>query len=762
MNNPFDNKNKAVVNSDTENTDELRRFLFILIQTKFLVITFIIVGFLTSYFFSKSLRDIFESKVIIKIDKPQGNVLDEFRMQEFGQQKAYIENQISILKSYVVRELAAKSLIDSIKKDKDYSHYSLLLKSANENDTTLIDELTLREKLTRIVEINNPKGLDNIEVSVKGRVFYENRLIASTVANSYIQYNLDISRAQLTSVRKLLEDERKKKFVELSDVEGQLEDYQKKTGIVNIDQSLENLVSNSSQIEALKNSTEIDLRIAETNLQQVTDEFKKLDPSVDSYVNSKINQPYFDKILEQIADIEVKKEIELTGVTNPKIIEKINSDADKKEAALRKDYDNQLQILRESVNSPSVSVRSDLYNSLIKAKIELKSLKSKQGAIAKISKMYDNEMSVLPSNVIEYAKLERNRTSAEKLYTTLEGKYQEALINERSRLGNAYIIDPGGDNYGPIGPNRVRLTVIGTSVSFILALLFVFLKDKLDKTIKTPEELESNGVSVLSWIPDIDPLDLQDSKTKEFVMGQHGKSSVSEAFKALRTRIQYSTLEDKPLKSILVTSSIPSEGKTTVSVNLAGSFALTGKKTLILDCDLRKPRVHSIFNLDKYPGLSDYLFSNCTLEEITKPTGLENLYVIPAGTIPPNPSEMLGSVKMKKFIEKLEEIYDIVLFDSPPFLSVTDAEILYNITDGAILIAQANKSIKRAFYTAYNRLKAQENNNLLGVVLNNFKLNSSYGYYYQYYYYYYRDDKNTPNSKKKANNSNLNSSPNNS
>ncbi|MBK6506691.1 MAG: CpsD/CapB family tyrosine-protein kinase [Ignavibacteria bacterium] len=223
-------------------------------------------------------------------------------------------------------------------------------------------------------------------------------------------------------------------------------------------------------------------------------------------------------------------------------------------------------------------------------------------------------------------------------------------------------------------------------------------------------------------------------------MASKPKSPPSEAFKALRTRVQYSKLEETPIKTILLTSSVPSEGKTTISINLAGSLAQMNKKVLLLDCDLRKPRVHTVFEYDRYPGLSDYLFSNASLEEITRKSKVENLFVITSGTIPPNPSELLGSKQMMDFLNLMKSKYDFVIIDSPPFISVTDAEILFRITDGTILVLKAGKTPSEAFYRTCEKLSSMNPHNFLGVVFNNFSFKSSYGYYYNYYYYYTKPD----------------------
>jgi len=298
------------------------------------------------------------------------------------------------------------------------------------------------------------------------------------------------------------------------------------------------------------------------------------------------------------------------------------------------------------------------------------------------------------------------------------------------------LLDPGIEDFGPVKPKKNIILLSGLIIGLSLGLGFAFTRNFLDKTIKTPDQIENRGMSVLSWIPNIEGMTDKSVVGSEFMVALKPKSPIAESFKALRTRVEFSKLESEPIKTILITSSIPSEGKTVVALNLAGTFAQANKRVLLVDCDLRKPRVHSALGTDRYPGLSDYLFKNVAFEDIVKKTQQENMWFIPSGTIPPNPSELLGSVQMKNFLAAMKEQYDIIVLDSPPFITVTDAEILFNMTDGTILVAQANKTPFDAFIKSYVRLSSINPHNLLGAVLNNFNFKASYGYYYNYYYYY--------------------------
>jgi protein-tyrosine kinase len=207
------------------------------------------------------------------------------------------------------------------------------------------------------------------------------------------------------------------------------------------------------------------------------------------------------------------------------------------------------------------------------------------------------------------------------------------------------------------------------------------------------------------------------------------KSPISEQYRTIRTNIQFSTV-DRSIRSILVTSSGPGEGKSTTSANLAVVFAQQGKKVLFIDADMRKPTVHYTFRLDNHVGLTNVLTKQVSLEYAVKSTELENLDVLTSGPIPPNPAELLGSRSMEELLKQAFTHYDLVLFDTPPVLVVTDAQILANLCDGIVLVVSSGKTEIEAAQKTKEAL-ANAKGKLLGVVLNNKKIKES-----QYYYYY--------------------------
>ena len=213
-----------------------------------------------------------------------------------------------------------------------------------------------------------------------------------------------------------------------------------------------------------------------------------------------------------------------------------------------------------------------------------------------------------------------------------------------------------------------------------------------------------------------------------FIVSKDPKSIAAENYRILRTNIQYSSF-DKEIKRVLVTSSEPGEGKSTTAGNLALTFAQDGRRTIIIDCDLRKPSLHKKFKVSNTIGLSDVIVDKKDIEKSVKKIE-ENLDILTAGKVPPNPSELLGSKALDILLEALGKIYDVIVIDSPPVLAVTDAQILSNKVDGAVLVVRSNttkKEVVMAAKEALMKVKA----NLLGTVLTRSD-SKSHGYYYYY------------------------------
>jgi capsular exopolysaccharide synthesis family protein len=277
-------------------------------------------------------------------------------------------------------------------------------------------------------------------------------------------------------------------------------------------------------------------------------------------------------------------------------------------------------------------------------------------------------------------------------------------------------------------------------------MITLFL-EYIDKSLRSIEDIERLGLPFIGAIPHI----AHEHKNSFYSIHLNGKgkkaesgkiishvnpkSPIAEAYRMIRTNVQFSQA-DSNVKCLLITSPGPREGKTTTSVNLGTTLAQMGFKTILIDTDLRRPALHRFFDLEKKKGLTNILFEGAQQENIHQPPDIENLYVMPSGILPPNPSELLGSQRMKALLDHLKQNFDFIILDSPPIIAVTDAQILAPEVDGVLLVVRAGASqldaVKRA-----KTLIATAKAKLLGVVLNDVRAEHTYGSYYYYYNYEY-------------------------
>ena len=422
-------------------------------------------------------------------------------------------------------------------------------------------------------------------------------------------------------------------------------------------------------------------------------------------------------------------------------------------------YDSKLRSLKEklkksteeyqaSILAASPEEIKDLTQKIFEEDVRYNALVASNKKLTEYLQKYEKRFDALPERTIDLARLERERLSFEKLYITLEEKYQEALINEQSTSGNVLILNSASIPDVPAKPNRKRIILIGLLLGLALGVGYAVVMDTLDKSVKTPDDIEKLNIDLIGWVPKINGSG-NGKEFPEFIVANKTDSIASDAYKSLRTMIKY-TKVDQDSKSFLITSSVPAEGKSLTALNLAGSFAQARKRTVLLDCDLRKPRVHSMFNHKRVPGFTDYIVAKASYEEIIRNTGFEDLQYISAGTIPPNPTEILDSRGMKSFISRLKEDFDIIIIDSAPVATIADSVILSRIVDETILVALANFTEGEMLKKTVDTLSKLDNSTFTGVLLNKFNLRKNYGsYYYKYTYQYTRDDETRINEKKK-------------
>jgi succinoglycan biosynthesis transport protein ExoP len=317
----------------------------------------------------------------------------------------------------------------------------------------------------------------------------------------------------------------------------------------------------------------------------------------------------------------------------------------------------------------------------------------------------------------------------------LLGSYEQVRLSRLNSTSNIVQIEPAVANNSPIRPQIPQTTALGGAVGLLLAGAFVFLKEYLDDTLKTPGQITRLlGLPVIGYIAE-----MQHNKDLPYV-SESPRSPVSEAFRTLRTNLEFASV-DNPLKSLVVVSAHPSEGKSTIAANLAVTMAQGGKHVLLIDADLRRPRIHQFFGMPNRAGLSDFFRDSTPLIDLTQRWKDSNLAVITSGSLPPNPADLLSSKKMASVLEAGTNAADIVIVEAPPVL-VADASILASRVDGILLVVHPGKTPADGAVSTLEQL-SRAGAHVVGVVMNRIPRNRSYYYggarYYSRYYQHHYD-----------------------
>ncbi len=309
-----------------------------------------------------------------------------------------------------------------------------------------------------------------------------------------------------------------------------------------------------------------------------------------------------------------------------------------------------------------------------------------------------------------------------------------ALQLEMARSGsNVVIIERAEPAQGPVRPRVLTNTLLAAMFGALLATAIVFVLEYLDDTVKTQDQiLADSGLSTLGIIAEIKNLD----SSGNLIANARPRDPISEAYRVLRTNLSFSAV-DEELRSLLVTSSSPGEGKSTTISNLAVVVAQMGRQVIVVDSDLRRPVLHRVFELPNSQGLTTAILNpSVPLRQQLQETNIPGLRVMTSGPTPPNPAELLESNRMSHIIDELQNEADLVLFDTPPVLTVTDASILASQVDGCLLVVDAGKTRRSTFIQAADRLR-KASSHVFGVVLNRLQLERRGYYYYHYYDYHY-------------------------
>jgi len=732
------------MNNEEQNID-IRNYLQIMMKRRWTIISVFLIIFVSVFVYTMTATPIFQSTIRLVIEKENPNVVSiQEVMSVDASTTDYYITQYKIIESRTIAREVIKRLNLEDSEEFNPKPQKTFLSNIKQSIKGIITSFqnTILSMFRTGPEPNKAVAEDSdarLVSAFLGRInvspIRNSRLVdlnftakdpklaahaVNTLAEVYIEKKLETKlRAVKDAVvwlHERVDDERKK--VEFA--ERKLLKYKEQMGI---------FTDFSSDVEKITAQ-----KLAKLNAQVIDSEAHRVEAETryKQALALKKNPDMLDSIPEVLSN-DLIREIKQMEVNLYKRISELSKKYGKnhpKMIAVQSEIDSLNRRKSKEIQRVINSLRNEYQVALAKEKTLLKAL----------SKQKEESME-LNQKSIQYGVLQREAESARHMYELLIKRFKETSLTEDMKTGNVRVVDPAEVPKSPILP-RTRLNFfLGIVFGLFMGIAVAFTFEFLDNTLKNPEDIRNYlDVPYLGPVPTFD-LEREEVDRPELITEYSPKSTASESYRGIRTSLLFSSADKVP-KVILITSAGPSEGKTLTSTNLAITMAQAGSRVVIVDCDMRKPKVHKMFNLSRDKGMSSVLVSNdleSKLDEVVIHADIPNLDVIPCGPIPPNPSEIIGSQKMKRIMELLQEKYDRIIVDSPPITAVTDSTVLAKFVDGVMLVVHAGVTPRQVVKTGLEQLQGVEAN-ILGAVLNDVDTGKESYYYYQYYYYYYGED----------------------
>jgi capsular exopolysaccharide synthesis family protein len=752
----------------TTGIDQLRETLYLLWHYKwmFLAVAVVVAAGVAAYTYS--LPKVYRTSSLLLVEPDQGaqDGQIDLRMQGVGQrQETALANEMLVINqsNELARRVAGRLMEMETVPQTDEPLQILHTPTGKRRSM----EAVAGRLMGKVSARSGGRDVDAIRISATSTQPGEAAAITNVYAGEYIERSREESRADISSSRSFLENQAERLRGRLDSLEGRLSEYMSENNAAALDQEASGTVQRIAELEAQRDEARIEMKMKKASLQAKKKELERIEPKLVERAASNV-EAELQRVQEQLARKEGK--LEEIYAENPALRDdpdagtrKIKQEIERLRArsqALSEKYVN--QSLEAGGIDPTaggggsgegggggqgLSYVVHQRRAVAQERIAVNGLEAKIASLNDRLEEYRTKLERIPRQSIQLAQIQRARQSAEKLYTFVIEKLQETRIREQAKIGYAEVLQPAGVPGVPFKPNTRRNLILGVLLGLLLGGGLVLLRDRLDTTLRRPDDLENEGFDAAGVVPDFAPLREKDFGGAERVtvdgrqvstdlpMLISPMSGAAEAFRRLRNTIQFSR-PDAVVQALMVTSAGPGEGKTTIALNTAVAMAQADRRTLVVDADLHRPRAHRMLDLRSEPGLTDVLFERRPFETACLDPDVDSLDLLPAGREVPKPAELLGSEKMRAFIRRVRETYDVVVFDTPPVGALSDAMLLATQCDGTLMVARTGETDARAFARAIDTLD-DVGATLLGGVLNVFDpdQDSYYGYYgygYQY------------------------------
>ncbi|MDR7555335.1 MAG: polysaccharide biosynthesis tyrosine autokinase [Armatimonadota bacterium] len=742
----------------------LRDYLFVLTRRWYLITAATVVALAVAIGLSLGTPPVYRGLATVVVDRGSGSFGLTADITGISQQ-AFVDTLAELVKSRAVAEQALERL-----------------KVPEELRPAALRQLQGGLRVRRV------RNADLIVIEAEGPTPAAAASSTNALAEALVDWHVDSRRRQASAGRQFIEEQVAAVGRELRAAEEALAHYKVQGGQVSLSEQSTLAVTKLAEFEAQRRAAAAERRGVEASLREARAALARQAPTVPaSFVEGE------DPVVAQIRADLAKLELELVGLQrqftdrHPQVLA-TKARIEEAKARLRRQAGRTL-LSQEFAANP---LRADLAGQVIKLEVERQALAAREAALAAVVGQYARDVRDLPPKEVALARLTRDFKVAEETYLLLSQKLQEARIAESQVVGDLRIVDRATPPEVPVRPRPLRNALFGALLGLMVGVGAAFVQEALDTTFRTPDEAARVlGLPLLGAIPRLATVPAADNgrrgsfrlggwrrprqarasprpadaapatsgaggagghaarrnaarahppdvTTPLLMTAEQRRSPFAEAFRHLRTNLLYLS-PDRPLRTLLVTAAAAEEGKSTIAANLAVALAIGGRRTWIVEADLRKPTLAWAFQPAGTRGLTDVLVEGTAPEQALAPTQVENLSFLPPGTLPPDPAELLGSQRMRAFLAHARKQADAVVIDAPPVLPVSDAVALAPHVDAALLVVDLERTPREAARRAADQLRAV-GARVAGVVVNNVPTSGRGYYYYAAYYPYAREE----------------------
>lgn len=719
-----------------------KTIVFTIFRYKWLILLFLIAGGTAAWFYADTLTPIYESRGTILVSSPdeQGdNELSRIINQTTGGENATLANEMQVMQSLSFSRQVARHLSED-----DETDISDLPSFWRENEDGSVDKKdidgvanSIRSKLS--LQLVN-RDSDVLELGFTSSSPGETAAVVNAAMRVYVEESTIQNRRDAESTTEFLEKERARLKQNLDEAEQQLKAFMDRTGIVRVDNQATSAVNRKEQIQAELEEVQLELESTEQAILNQEEELERIRPGLVNDFSDAV-APRIQSRQELLDQYERERYLILQNYPNVRQREETPPQL--------KRLDEQIENLRNEISELSEEIFSeedeymgmesaertrmvtDIQSRLVELRLQKNQFESRINVLEERRTEAEDSFQELPAEMTQLAQLQRDLEMQEQLYLDVSRRYADMSTWKETQYGNGRIIDLATVPGAPISPNKIMILVMGIVLSGMIAGLIIVIREFFDNTISSIGTIKSHEIPMLAAVPPfkkvsssnghgINTYNVGKGKVPtEMVLFRDRSNIVAESIRRLKNNIVFQNSDNVP-KTIAITSSEKGEGKTSIACNLALAFADEGHKTLIIDTDFRRPRVHTLFGLSNDKGISNLIRGQFPASEVIQNSDNKYLKVITCGSNLDRPESLVNDKNFEAFLKKMKSIFDVIIMDTPPFGIISDSTSLLKNADATVMVAKYRKTNKQVYTHTLDELR-RINANVCGMVLNGFE-----------------------------------------